>query len=267
MARRPAPSNPPVLDGAVVIRTVLERTRSDVAQAETRRAALNERLRSQGRATKKFKPQLTFAIQFAKHMGQFIADALRPDFPVIKSGENPSRSVFGSKRVDINYNTPEMGLGLAMSFKSVHQGEEEGGNADFIHNMKRNDEELRVEATAHHLRQPYAVMVAVVFLPFESCTDLESTSSFASWVEYLWPLKGRTEPEDPPDGFELVFIALYARDGSELGFYHVGGRIPCPRHGRPSALLTLTEFLQIVKRTYDVRNGKDFFFEGEGPQD
>lgn len=262
---RPVRSSQPTLDGATVIRSVLEKTKSEVAQAEAKREKLNERLRGQGKRTKKFKPQLTFSIQFAKHMGAFIANGLRPDFPGIKSGENPSRSVTGSKRVDVNYNTPEMGLGLAMSFKSVHQGEEEDGDADFIHNMKRNDEELRVEATAHHLRQPYAVLVAVVFLPFESCTDLEPTSSFASWVQYLWPLKGRTEPEDPPDRFELVFISLYARDGSELGFYQIGGKVACRRHGRPTALLTVTEFLQVVKTTYDIRNGKDFFFEGEGP--
>ena len=65
------------------------------------------------------------------------------------------------KRVDVKYSTPEAGLGLALSFKSVHFGEEDSGNRDFVHNLKRNDEELRVEATGHHLRQPYAVMVAV----------------------------------------------------------------------------------------------------------
>jgi hypothetical protein len=129
--------------------------------------------------------------------------------------------------------------------------------------MKRNDEELRVEATGHHLRQPYAVLVAVVFLPFESCDDRTPTSSFASWVQYLWPLKGRVEPEDPPDRFELVFIALYARDGSTLGFYQVGGPVQCPRSGPPSRLLTFEEFLRTIRKTYDQRNGKDFAFEGE----
>ena len=84
------------------------------------------------------------------------------------------------------------------------------GATGFIHNMKRNDEELRVEATGHHLRQPFAVMAAVLFLPLESCTDLDETSSFASWVKYLWPLKGRNESEDPPDRYELVFVGLYS---------------------------------------------------------
>jgi hypothetical protein len=173
-------------------------------------------------------------------------------------------SVRGPKRLDVNYSTPELGLGFAISFKSVHRGEKAEGDQDFIHNMKRNDEELRVEATSHHIRQPYAVLAAVVFLPFESCFDLRPESSFARWVEYLWPLKGREEPEDPPDRFELVFIALYARDGSECGFYEVGGPEGCPRRGRPKQLLSVPGFLDRIKTAYAVRNGKDFaFVDGE----
>lgn len=162
----------------------------------------------------------------------------------------------------MSFNTPEIGLGFAISLKSVHFGESAGGDADFTHNMKRNDEELRVEATAHHLRQPYAVLVAVVFLPFESCDD-GATSSFAKWVEYLWPLKGRSEPEDPPDRFELVFIGLYERNGLDLAFYEVGGDVKCPRAGRPSQLVTLVDFLRRLRSVYDKRNGRDFSYEGE----
>jgi len=172
--------------------------------------------------------------------------------------------VRGPKRVDLNYSTPEIGLGLAISLKSVHYGEKANGSADFIHNMKRNDEELRVEATAHHLRQPYAVLVAAIFLPMDACDDFD-TSSFASWVQYLWPLKGRLEPEDPPDRFELVFIALYERDGSELGFYQIGGGVPCPRTGRPRELLSLSQFIAVITAVYRQRNGQDFYFEGEAP--
>jgi len=248
-----ADAEPPVLDGRTIISRVLEQTRADVKAKE-------EAARTKGR---RFKQDLSFAIAFARYMSAAIANALRPDFPTVKSGENPSRAVSGIKRVDVNCSTPEAGLGLALSLKSVHFGERSEGASDFIHNMKRNDEELRVEATGHHLRQPYAVLVAVLFLPFESCFDLEPTSSFASWVQYLWPLKGRVEPEDPPDRFELVFVALYARDGSELGFYQVGGPVKCPRTGRPRSLLTFVEFLHLMKSTYDKRNGKDFSFEGD----
>lgn len=242
---RAKPPQPP-LDGPAVVAQVLQRTRADVERAKSK------------------KPQLSFAIYFARHMGSVIADGLRGDFPEVQSGETVSQAVSGPKRVDVNYSTTAVGLGFAVSLKSVHFGEKAAGNADFIHNMKRNDEELRVEATGHHLRQPYAVLVAVLFLPFESCTDLP-TSSFAAWVQYLWPLKGRVEPEDPPDRFELVFVGLYARDGSEMGFYQVGGDVKCARHGRPSRLLTFEEFLELIKTAYRKRNSKDFYFEGEEP--
>ena len=252
-------------EGAAVLRRVLERARNDVATAKRAREEENERLLAAGRQIRPaVKEQLSFAIYFARHMSAEVAVALRPNFPTVRSGETPSQSVRGPKRVDLNYSTPEAGLGFAISFKSVHFGEKRNGDADFIHNLKRNDEELRVEATAHHLRQPYAVLVATVFLPTEACTDFD-TSSFASWVEYLWPLKGRKEPEDPPDLFELAFVALYARDGSEFGFYEIGGDVKCPRTGRPRRLMSLKAFLERVTRVYNKRNGRDFFFEGEEP--
>jgi hypothetical protein len=247
---------------------VLAKTRSSVTSAVIAREEENALRSAEG---KKIKPMvseaLSFAIYFAKYMGAEIAQALVAldgGFEGTQSGENPSRAVRGLKRVDLNFSTRQSGLGLAMSFKSVHFGEEANGDAGFTHNMKRNDEELRVEATGHHLRQPYAVMVAVVFLPLESCFDYD-TSSFGSWVEYLWPLRGRDAPEDPPDRFELVFIGLYSRSGDSLGFYEIGGTVGCPRKGRPSELLGFAEFLGRVKGVYDQRNGRDFFFEGEGP--
>lgn len=253
--RRPLKAPAAAPDGRAAIRAVLEATYGDVAKAEALATAKR----------KKFKKDLNFAIAFAKHMGSEFAKGLQPAFPGVISGEKPSRAVRGMKRVDVKYATPEAGLGLALSFKSVHFGEEEAGDADFIHNLKRNDEELRVEATGHHLRQPYAVMVAVVFLPFESCDDGERTSSFASWVEYLWSLKGRKEPEDPPDRYELVYIGLYARDGSRLGFYEVGGEAPCPRKGSPRKLVSFARLLDRARAVYQERNGLDFFFDGEGP--
>jgi hypothetical protein len=258
----------PPPQGPDIISRVLIRTRADLESAKLARQKENDLRAAQARRLKPpIKESLSFAIYFAKYMSAEVAQALvsiDSGFTGVRSGENISQAVRGPKRLDINYSTPQSGLGLAMSFKSVHFGEKMDGDADFIHNMKRNDEELRVEATEHHLRQPYAVFVAVVFLPLESCVDFD-TSSFGSWVEYLWPLKGRVSVEDPPDRFELVFIGLYARDGSDLGFYEVGGEIECPRSGRPKRLLDLAAFLKRVKSVYDHRNGKDFFFEGERP--
>jgi hypothetical protein len=112
-----------------------------------------------------------------------------------------------------------------------------------------------------------------MILPFEACLDSLKkrkkgelpTSSFARWVERFWRLKGRTDADDSPELFELVFIALYSRDGSELGFYEVGASVECPRIGRPPALLTFDQFIERIRQTYYKRNNRDFHFAGEEP--
>jgi len=252
-------AHPAETSGARILESVLTQTDIDLDTASNKKA----------REGKPLKRELAYSIVFARHMSAAIAEALRADFPSIQSGENPSRALSGTKRLDVNYSTPEAGLGFAISLKSVHQGEKDGGKTKFTHNMKRNDEELRGEATNHHLRQPYAVLVAALFLPFESCADApkaSSASSFGKWVQYLWRLKGREKPDDAPDLFELVFIALYARNGTELAFYQVGGETKCPRVGRPKNLLSFAEFVELIKKTYHRRNGNTFFFEGEEPE-
>lgn len=218
------------------------------------------------------KPQLAYSILFGKHFGDAIRQAFVGEFGAenMKSGEVESGSSEGAKRVDVSYSTRHSGLGFMVSLKSVHRGEKKDGTTRFTHNLKRNDEELRVEATALHLRQPYAVLVAVMILPFNACFDSwpsrkgsSPTSSFARWVQKLWTLQGRVEPEDPPNQFELVFIALYDPEGTELGFYEVGGNVPCPRHGRPAMLLDFDSFVDRIRSVYYLRNQRTFQFEGE----
>jgi hypothetical protein len=246
---------PPTLDGPTILSQVLPATQADLEEAEAKR----------GKPYPKHTRQNRYATLFALRFGTFIERALTQDFPGVKSGEISSQAETGLKRVDVRYGTREAGLGFAISMKSVHVGEKKDGTSDFTHNIKRNDEELRVESMAHHTRQPFAVLAALLFLPFESCVDRTHTSSFAAWARALWRLKGREKPADPEYLFELVFIALYARDGSELGFFQVGGKETPPRKGRPSSLLTFEQFLRLVKQTYLRRNGKDFYFKGEEP--
>lgn len=259
-------------DETEVLRRVLEKSRHELVAKKGDDAVEGGRIKGTG-------AQTYYASRFSDNFSAEIAAVLRPIFPEIRSGEVPSDTPRGSKRVDVRYSNLDVGLGFLISLKSVHQGEKLDGKSHFNHNMKRNDEELRVEATAHHLRQPYAVLAAVVFLPLEACDDRPkrppkrapkkqprlNDSSFAKWVEYLWPLKGRDEVSDPPDQFELVFLALYAKDGSRLGFYEVGGEVDCPRRGIPT-LLSLKEFLKRIKNTYEMRNGADFFYAGERPE-
>jgi hypothetical protein len=130
--------------------------------------------------------------------------------------------------------------------------------------MKRNDEELRVEAAGYHQRQPYSVLVAIVVLPFEACedaTERKKASSFGTWVQYLWPLAGRSDPHGDLDRFEHVFVALYDPDPArdEVVFFDV--TTPPPRAGRPTKTLSLEAVVATVSETYAKRNSMDFSWE------
>lgn len=210
----------------------------------------------------------TYSSRFANKMAICLANGLRERFPGVlpladgKDVESPAQSVRGPKKLDVNYSTPQLGLGFGISLKAVHFCEKQNG-CGFIHNRKRNDEELRVEAAGYHQRQPYAVMIAVVLLPEEACHDAPArgASSFGEWVKYLRPLAKRTSPQDDVDRFERVFIGLYSRDGSSLRFFDV--ITAPPRKGRPRVLLEYAEFLDEVEKSFLRRNVADFEWADE----
>ncbi len=230
-------------------------------------------------------------MRFAALMGDQLAHDLKPYFPGISATTKRSaRAATGRKQLDVNFSTPELGLALGISLKSVHV-RDVGAPHRYTHNMKRNEEELRVEASGYHKRQPYAVMIGVIFLPFDSCTDGRTeSSSFGSWVRKLRPYQGRLEPEDDIDKFEKIYIGLYETDGSDLRFFDVGDAPP--KNGRPplssgeidfdstgGVLLSYTEFLGAARHAYLSRNQAEFVWadgefdplnpvaDGEGDED
>jgi hypothetical protein len=204
----------------------------------------------------------TYATRFADKMAICLANGLRDRFPGVlpdeegRGVESPAQSVRGPKKLDVNYSTPQLGLGFGISLKSVHFREK--AYRGYIHNMKRNDEELRTEASGYHQRQPYAVMIAVVFLPDDACDDasLRHPSSFGSWVKYLRPLAQRHAPHDDIARYERVFIGLYDRLGERMEFFDV--ETAPPRTGRPRPLFTYLEFLDEIEKTYLRRNASEF---------
>ena len=166
----------------------------------------------------------------------------------------------------MNFSTPALGLALGISLKSVHIREAKGGKR-YTHNLKRNEEELRIEASGYHKRQPYAVMIGVLFLPYDSCEDgKDNPSSFGSWVRHLRPYSGRTGPKDDEDQFEKLYIALYDPEGSAFDFFDIDTDPPKndrPRSnagaaGQPRKVLSYGEFLDSVHHLYLRRNSADF---------
>jgi hypothetical protein len=205
-----------------------------------------------------------YASRFADHMGEHIARDLAPRLKGISaSTKRTAGSVRGRKQLDVNFSTPQVGLALGISLKSVHLRDVKGAER-YTHNMKRNEEELRIEATGYHKRQPYAVMVGVLFLPFDSCEDgkKDNPSSFGSWVRHLRPYAGREDTDDENDKFEKIYIALYEPDGTDMQFFDV--QADPRKNGRPSRLLSYAEFLDSVYHAYLARNEAEFrWAEGE----
>ncbi len=216
-----------------------------------------------------------YAERLSRHLATLFASHLRKDFPLVTPDEKgarqeePARTAKGTKKLDVNYSTPQLGLGLGVSIKTLNF--RDPSTARYTKNYTRIDNELRAEALDYHERQPWALLVAVVFLPVDACDDYnpkssEASSSFGQAVKVFRYRAGRVRPSDPGELFERVFVGLYALDAADpwdVRFFDVM-QAP-PRGGRPdlSGLLTLEQVVAEIVRTYDARNNPPFEWAGE----
>lgn len=208
-----------------------------------------------------------YAERLSRRLAEFVADALRQWFPDASPVEGKGHETeiggdTGTKRIDVAVWDRQQGLRLDVSIKTYSFRDWSPKNKKagrFTKNMVRNDHELRAEADTIHRRQPYSVMVAIMFMPYESCDDGKSDkSSFAHAVITFRKRAGRSDPDHPRfDRFEAVFIGLYEHEGPQRGyarFFDVT-RNP-PRQGRPKDgdLLAFSELIAKIKHIHDVRN-------------
>ena len=101
-------------------------------------------------------------LRFSRAAAQLIANKLRADKRFQTSSpdaeaqfhESSAGAARKPKKLDVNFSTPELGLALGISIKSVNFAED---NRGYAHNVTGRDYELRAEASDYHTRQPYAV--------------------------------------------------------------------------------------------------------------
>jgi len=157
--------------------------------------------------------------------------------------------------LDVVYTTHDLGIGFCVTLK---RGTSVRGAQPPTFRMSKIDEELRNEASGYHQRQPFAVMIAVVFLSADAYDDASDrhSSSFGAWVKYLRPLSGRRDPGDDMARFEKVFVGTYDLPGTTMEFFDVENAPP--KTGRPNAVLTYLEFLDQVEKSYLQRNAAEF---------
>jgi hypothetical protein len=212
--------------------------------------------------------------RFSRELARKFADALREQFHEIlpdgkgRRQESHARTSRGYKKLDVNYSIPELGLALGISIKTINFRDPR--SKTYKKNLTRVDNELRAEAKDYHHRQPFAVLVAVLFLPADAAVDTSegrtSPSSFGSAVQHFRYRANRQDPKNEDELFERMFVALYEESGPSRGdcaFFDVM-EAP-PRVGRPAAekLLTFGQVIAAIIETYDLRNDPPFRWAGE----
>ena len=207
-----------------------------------------------------------YAEALSRNLATRVANALRPHFEGIlptlsgKGQESKARTAKGVKKLDVNYSTVELGLGLGVSIKTINF--RDATTKLYTKNYTRADGELRAEASDYHVRQPYAVMVGIVFIPLDACDDgTRDPSSFGQAVRVFRFRGGRADAGDDPNLFERMFIGLYDTDSAtfgRVGFFDVGK--PPPRNGQPATLLDFQGLIEEIKGTYDARNSPKFIW-------
>jgi hypothetical protein len=213
-----------------------------------------------------------FSENFSRHLATRFSAALSHSFAGIlpspdgKGHESRARTSKGYKKLDVNYSTPELGLGLGVSIKTINAADRASGR--YTKNYTRVDAELRAEAADYHERQPYSTMVAVIFLPMAACYDgsPRDASSFGAAVKQFRHRAGRDKPVDSLMLFERVFIGLYETDAAKLGetiFFDV--MEPPPFNGVPKTTLSFAEVVSAIVAQYDRRNQPEFTWEGDVP--
>jgi hypothetical protein len=183
-----------------------------------------------------------YAHRLSTCLAQRIADGLRTKFRGIlpdeygAKHESRSGSASGLKKLDVNYSNPQIGLGLGVSIKTLNFRDE--GTGRFTKNVRRLDGELRAEAQDYHVRQPFAVLAALVFMPEEAAYDSEAKSSLRHAWEVFRGRGGRTSNVNDASLFERLWLCVYQTSKNNFGgclCYDVAEEFPpagLPEHGR-----------------------------------
>jgi hypothetical protein len=220
-----------------------------------------------------------YAMGLSRELAVFVARALRPLYPNVLPTEDDigheslTGSAEGKKRLDVKVWDDFLGLLLLVSLKTYsfqdwNKKQQKAGR--YSKNVQLNGKELKDEADVIHRRQPYSVVIAIMFVPDTACddgnpqstSDTQGPSSFASIVRRLRVRTDRAlDPDekrfDRYDLTEQLYIGLYRYEGEDRGavrFFDV--TTDPPRNGRPadSATLSLDELVSEIERLVTLRN-------------
>jgi hypothetical protein len=207
--------------------------------------ALFEQADRGDRAAKK-----NFAERLSRLLAQLFAGEMSSMFPNARvtpraDGTAQEYRIGGdidAKKTDVAVWDDRAGLVVGVSIKTITARDPK--TQRYTKNVLRNDMELRDEADKLHRRQPYAFLVAVVFLPLDSTWDGRGATAHSSFAHAVFSFRKRTARTSPDalryDLFERVFVGLLDH-GQIVGFHDVIDAPP--RNQPPGSLLSIDELV------------------------
>lgn len=114
----------------------------------------------------------------------------------------------GAKRVDVTWATPESGLLLAISIKTINF--RDGRSKNFQKNLTNRRGDMLGESLTLHRRFPYAVVAGLMFLDKDARTDetKKRRSTFDNAFPRLRLFTGRQDPAGRDEQFERLYLVL-----------------------------------------------------------
>lgn len=113
----------------------------------------------------------------------------------------------GAKKVDISWSTPESGVILGCSVKTIMF--RDGASQNFQKNLVNRRGDLLFESTTIHRRFPYAVLCGFLFLDVGASTDGTDrrNSTLANAFPRLRLFTRRPDPAGREEQFERLYVA------------------------------------------------------------
>lgn len=203
---------------------------------------------------------------YSEKVSQAVANALadelrerglaeaRPAPPGIVGASGAERRMaggLGAKKVDVTWATPEAGLLLAVSVKTINFRDGKTGN--FQKNLTNRRGDMLMEAVTLHRRFPYGVLAGWFFLDkgAESDGTGKRRSTFLNAHSRLRLFTGRDDPAGRDEQFERFYLFLMdaSPESYDLRAYEVG---------KPETPVPLDDVLTDLLRLVAERN-PDFY--------
>jgi hypothetical protein len=129
----------------------------------------------------------------------------------------------------------------------------------YTHNFKRLTEEWTTETILYHRYMPASIIVGMLFLPKDSISDRQNTTSLSFACAKFRGFQGRKSTSDHPELMERIYVGLFDRSPATFGWtrfvdveLELGPRA-APTEGH---LLTLHQIKADLVRLFRTRNPK-----------